>query len=77
MNDARRKEVQRAVELIREAMGILERAQAAEQDDFDKMPEEIQDEEQGERAQDAADCLEQALISCDDAITNCEEATQD
>jgi len=74
MNEARRKEVQRAVALIREAIGILETVQADEQDDFDNMPEDMQDDEQGQKAQDAADCLELAVISRDEAISNCEEA---
>jgi hypothetical protein len=76
MNDARRKEIRRAVALIKEAVGILATAQAGEQDDFDNMPQDMQDDEQGQRAQDAADCLELAVISCDDVISNCEEAVQ-
>jgi hypothetical protein len=77
MNDVRRKEIQRAVALIKEAMGILETAQAGEQDDFDNMPEDMQNDEQGQRSQDAAECLELAVTSCDDAISTCEEAAQD
>jgi hypothetical protein len=77
MNEARRKEIQKAVALIREAKGILETAQAGEQDDFDNMPKDMQGDEQGQRAQDAADCLDLAAISCDEAISNCEEAAQD
>ena len=76
MNDVRRKEIQRAVALIKEAMGILETAQVGEQDDFDNMPKDMQDDEPGQRAQDTADCLDLAVISCDDAISNCEEAVQ-
>jgi hypothetical protein len=76
MNDARRKEIQRAVALIKEAMGILETVQVGEQDDFDNMPEDMQNDEQGQRAQDAAECLELAVTSCDDAISTCEEAAQ-
>lgn len=41
MNDARRKEIQRAQTLIGEAKGILERATTQEQDDLDNMPEAI------------------------------------
>ena len=39
MNDARRKEIQRALTLIGEAKGILELALSQEQDDLDNMPE--------------------------------------
>jgi hypothetical protein len=38
MNDARRKEIQRALALIEEAKGILEVAQTQEQDDSTKCP---------------------------------------
>jgi hypothetical protein len=42
MNDARRKEIQRAQMLIGEAKDILEVAAAQELDDFDKMPQDLQ-----------------------------------
>jgi hypothetical protein len=77
MNDARRKEIHRAVALIDEAKGILETALAGEQNDFENMPEDLQGGEIGERTEDAADALERAVICCDDAIVACAEATQD
>ena len=66
MNDARRKEVHRAVALIDEAKGILETALAGEQNDLENMPEDLQDDEIGQTAEDAADSLERAVICCDD-----------
>jgi hypothetical protein len=48
MNDARRKEIQRAQALIGEAKGILEVAATQEQDDFDKMPQDLQNDDAGE-----------------------------
>jgi hypothetical protein len=57
--------------------GILERALAGEQNDFDNMPEDLRDGETGQTAEDAADSLERAVICCDDAITACAEATRD
>ena len=77
MNDARRKEIHRAVVLIEEAKGILETALAGEQNDFENMPEDLQDSEIGETAEDAADALERAVICCDETIVACAEATQD
>ena len=74
MNDARRKEVQRAAALIREALGILETALAGEEEDFENMPEDMQEE--GQTAEDAVDCLERAALACNDAISACDEATQ-
>ena len=74
MNDARRKEIQRALTLIGEAKGILELALSQEQDDLDNMPEELQGYEEGQIAEDMVDALERAAMGRGDAITACEEA---
>ena len=76
MNEARRKEIQRAQILIAEAKSILELATAQEQDDFDNMPEDLQGDEEGQRAEDVVDALERAAMGCGDAITACKEAMQ-
>ena len=49
-------------------------ALAQEQEDFDNMPEDLQDEETGQRAEDAIDALERAATWCDDAMSACAEA---
>ena len=74
MNDARHKEIQRALELIAEAKGVLEAALTQEQDDFDQMSEDVQDNEEGLRARDAIDALERAATCCDDVMSACQEA---
>jgi hypothetical protein len=74
MNDARHKEIQRALTLIGEAEGILKLALSQEQDDLDNMPEDLQGDEEGERAEDVVDALERAAMACGDAITACKEA---
>ena len=76
MNDARRKEIQRALTLIGEAKGILELALSQEQDDLDNMPEDLQGDEAGQRAEEAVEALERAAMGCSDAITACKEAMQ-
>ena len=76
MNEARRKEIQRAQILIAEAKSILELATAQEQDDFDNMPEDLQGDEVGQIAEDVVDALERAAMGCGDAITACKEAMQ-
>ena len=58
MNDARREEIQRALTLIGEAKGILELALSQEQDDLDSMPEDLQGDEEGQRAEDVVDFRE-------------------
>ena len=77
MNDARRKEIQRALTLIGEAKGILELALSQEQDDLGNMPEDLQGDEAGQRAEDVVDALERAAMCCGDAIAACEEAIMD
>jgi hypothetical protein len=73
MNDARRKEIQRALTLIEQAKDILRETLLQEQDDFDSMPEDLQNNETGQRAEDAIDALERATTCCDDAMSDCEE----
>ena len=76
MNDARRDLIQRARTLIEEAKNILEAVVTQEQDDFDNMPEDLQSDETGQRAEDNIDALERAAMRCDDAISACEDALQ-
>ena len=76
MNDARRDEIRRALRLIGEAKAILEMVPTQEQDDFDNMPEDLQNEETGQKAEDKIDALESAATCCDDAISACEDALQ-
>ena len=76
MNDARRKEIQRAQMLIGEAKGILEVATTQEQDDLDSMSEDLQGDEGGLSAEDIVDALDRAAMCCGDAITACEMAIQ-
>jgi hypothetical protein len=73
MNDARRKEIQRALTLIEQAKDILIEMLLQEQDDFDSMPEDLQNDETGQRAEDAIDALERATTHCDDAMSACKE----
>jgi hypothetical protein len=74
MNDARRTEIQRALTLIEQAKGIFEAALAGEQEDFDNMPEDLLNDETGQRAEDAIDALERAATCCDDVMSACQDA---
>ena len=40
------------------------------------MPEDLQGDEEGQRAENVVDALERAAMGCGDAITACEEAIQ-
>jgi hypothetical protein len=76
MNDARRKQIQRALALIEEAEDVLQVALTQEQDDYDNMPEDLRNDDLGERAEEVVDALERAAMGCGDAITACREAMQ-
>jgi hypothetical protein len=76
MNDARRREIQRALTLIGEAKGIIELALSQEQDDYDNMPEDLRNDDLGEKAEEVVDALERAAMGCGDAIAACKEAMQ-
>jgi hypothetical protein len=77
MNGARREEIRRVVTLIEEAKGILEGVLDQQQDDFDKMPKDVQNDEEGQRAEEVVDALEQAATCCDNAVSACEEVLRD
>jgi hypothetical protein len=77
MNDARREEIRRVMTLIKEAKGMLEGVLDQQQDDFDKMPKDVQNDEEGQRMEEVVDALEQAATCCEDAISACEEVLRD
>lgn len=59
MNKARRKELNRALELMAEARAIVEAMQEEEQESFDNMPEGLQVSELGEKIEENASRLEE------------------
>ena len=58
MNKPRRKELNRALELLAEARAIIEAMQEEEQESFDNMPEGLQCSELGEKIEENASRLE-------------------
>jgi hypothetical protein len=77
MKDARREEIRRVLTLIEEAKSMLEGVLDQEQADFDNMPRDVQSDEEGQRAEEVVDVLEQAATCCEDAISACEEVLKD
>lgn len=73
MNKQRRKDLQKALELIAEARSIIETAQEEEQESFDNLPESIQYGEQGERMQENADNLEEIVSYLEDQESTLED----
>lgn len=76
MNARRRKELDRAIGLIQEAMDIVENAAGEEREYADGMPENMQDSERHETAESVADELEDIVSSLDELqarIGDCRE----
>lgn len=70
MNDARRKEIGKAVQLLEDAKNILEYVCDEEQGAFDNMPESLQSSERGEAMEEAIDVLSDTYDELQDHIDN-------
>lgn len=77
MNDARRKRLAAASQLISDAKAILEEVRDEEQEAFDAMPESFQNGEKGEKSQEAIDSLDEAASSCEQIDDNIATAKGD
>lgn len=66
MNDARRKDIRRALDLISQAKDILETAASDEREAFENMPESTQAGDKGEKMSANADALDEAASALDD-----------
>lgn len=75
MNNARRKSLTAAVELLNEALSIIEECRDEEQEYYDNMPESFQNGEWGETASSAIDMMEIAISEIESAVGNAEEAS--
>jgi hypothetical protein len=76
MNNDRRKEINRAVSLLQEALAILETARDDEQDYYDNMPENLQNSDRGQMAEQAVSNLEESCSSLEEAISSAENSAE-
>ena len=76
MNNDRRKEINKAVALLQEALSILETARDEEGDHFNNMPENLQSSERGTKAEEAYGQLENACCNLEEVISDCENAAE-
>lgn len=76
MNDKRRGKLQRAIDFIERAYGIIDDVRFEEQDSMDNIPETLQGSERYARMEDACDALERAYDYCDSAIDALSDATK-
>lgn len=61
MNAERRKKIERALDLLREAA-------EEERASYDNLPEGIQESERGQKMEETADALDEAVSSLEDAL---------
>ena len=73
MNNARRKEIKRVVDMVQESVGLLEQILADEEEAFDNMPESLQSSDNGMTSEDAQDKLSDAIADLEIAIESLEE----
>ena len=76
MNKARRKELERAIELMGEARDIIEDCKAEEEEYLENMPENLQYSEKHDIAEDAVADMEEAIDKLEEAMQNAEEASK-
>ena len=76
MNKNRRKDLERAIELLEEIKSIIETSRDDEQECFDNMPESLQYSERGEKMESAISEMEDALGYIEDAIENINTAIE-
>lgn len=76
MNKARRKELERAIELLNEAKDIITACQEEEQECYDNLNEGLQATENGQKMETAAEALESGADEIDTIIEYINEATQ-
>lgn len=68
MNRIRRKELQKAIDLLEQAKVIIEACRDEEQDAYDNLPESLQYSERGEDMEGFVYEMEDAMDSIDSAI---------
>ena len=76
MNNTRRKAIQKIYDRLEELMQDIEALQEEEQDCYDNLPESLQYSERGQAMQEAADKLEYAVNSVQEALDYLEETMQ-
>lgn len=77
MNKKRRTELGRAKDLLDQALSIIDTAKDEERESFDNLTEGLQQTERGQKAEAAADALDEAHSGLEEVISNIEGAMED
>ena len=70
MNKARRKELEKALELLEQASDIIDSVKVDEEEAYENLPDGLRESERGET-------MQEALSSLEDALTDLENVTDD
>lgn len=76
MNANRRKQLQRAIELLDEAKTIIDSCRDEEQEYVDSMPENLQNSEKAEKANEVVSQLDEVIYAIEENVTVIEEVIQ-
>jgi len=76
MNADKRKELAKAIQLLEDAKSIIESIQEQEQECFDNLSEGLQQSERGQRFEELAGILGDAVGSVETAIEEVESASE-
>jgi uncharacterized coiled-coil DUF342 family protein len=76
MNNARRDQIAKIKETLEDLRGKIEDLQSEEQEAFDNMPESLQQGDRGQASEAAAEALQSALDSVDEAVGYLETASE-
>lgn len=76
MNKANRKELEKAIALIKEAQEIVERIKDEEQEKFDNLSEGLQATEKGQKFEETVSSLEDVSSQLEDAVDNINSASE-
>ena len=76
MNNAGRKQIEELIDKLEGIKGEIEEMQSAEQEKFDNLSEGLQQSERGQGYEQAAEYLQTAVDSIDEALSNLESARE-
>ena len=76
MNNARRDQIAKIKETLEDLRGKIEDLQSEEQEAFDNMPESLQQGDRGQASEAAAEALQSAFDSVDEAVGYLESASE-
>ena len=75
MNNKRRKQIDKAINMLTTASNFIESIRSDEEEYMDNMPENLQGSRRYSDAEDACNCLEDAISDIESAIDNLNSAS--